>query len=160
MIANSGDNTVSVINLATNTNVPGSPVTVGKAPTGVAVDDQLPHHIAVVANSGDNSVSAIDLTTFAVTTETLPNPNAPPLAAPIPYAVGIDSMSHQAIVAVQSSNFGWIVDFSTGVPGPNPQQIGGALNAIQHWLKSHRSCGPALELGGGNSGRTRRGKHS
>ncbi|MGC1385520.1 MAG: hypothetical protein WA823_17220 [Candidatus Acidiferrales bacterium] len=134
VIANSGDNTVSVINLATNTNVPGSPVTVGKAPTGVAVDDQLPHHIAVVANSGDNSVSAIDLTTFAVTTETLPNPNAPPLAAPIPYAVGIDSMSHQAIVAVQSSNFGWIVDFSTGVPGPNPQQIGGALTPFSTGL--------------------------
>ncbi len=135
VIANSGDNTVSIINLATNTNVPGSPVTVGNAPTGVAVDDQLSHHIVVVANSGDNSISSIDLTTLAVTTDPLPNPNAPPLAAPIPYAIGIDSMSHQAFVALQSSNFGWIVDFSSGVPSANPpQQIGGALTPFSTGL--------------------------
>ena len=31
-------------------------------------------------------------------------------------------MSHQAFVALQSSNFGWIVDFSSGVPSANPPQ--------------------------------------
>jgi DNA-binding beta-propeller fold protein YncE len=136
VIANSGDDSVSVINLATNANVPGSPVPLpsGSVPTGIAVDDQLPHHIAVVANSGNNSVAAIDLTTLAVTPLTLPNPNAPPLAAPIPYSIGIDSMSHQAIVALQSANFAWIVDFSTGVPGANPVQIGGALTPFSTGL--------------------------
>jgi DNA-binding beta-propeller fold protein YncE len=136
VIANTGDNTVSIVNLATNTNVPGSPVSVGAgaAPTGVAVDDQLPHHIAVVANSGNNSVSSIDLTTLAVSNEVLPNPNAPPLAQPIPWAIGIDSFSHQAIVALQSSNFAWIVDFSTGAPGANPKQIGGTLTPFSTGL--------------------------
>lgn len=134
VIANTGDNTVSIVNLATNANVPGSPVAVGNAPTGIAVDDQLSHHIAVVANSGDNTVSAIDLTTLAVTTSPLPNPNAPPLAQPIPYAIGINSTSHQAIVALQSSNFGWIVDFSTGVAAAQPEQIGGALTPFSTGL--------------------------
>ncbi len=134
VVANSGDNTVSIINLATKTNVPGSPVAVGNTPTGVAVDDQLPHHIAVVVNSVDNSVSSIDLTTLAVTTVALPNSNAPPLAQPVPYAVGINPATHQAIVALQSSNFAWIVDFSTGAPGANPEQIGGTLTPFSTGL--------------------------
>jgi DNA-binding beta-propeller fold protein YncE len=134
VIANTGDNTVSIVNLATNANVPGSPVAVGNGPTGVAVDDQLPDHIAVVTNSADNSVSSIDLTTLAVNTEVLPNPNAPPLAQPIPWAIGIDSYTHQAIVALQSSNFAWIVDFSTGVPAANPKQIGGTLTPFSTGL--------------------------
>ena len=141
VIANTGDNTVSIVNLATNANVPGSPVAVGNAPTGIAVDDQLPHHIAVVTNSADNSVSSIDLTTLAVTTEVLTNPNPPPLAQPIPWAIGIDSFTHQAIVALQSSNFAWIVDFSTGVPGANPKAIGGTLTPFSTGLNPHSRSG-------------------
>ncbi len=145
VVANSGDNTVSIINLATKTNVPGSPVAVGKAPTGVAVDDQLPHHIAVVVNSVDNSISSIDLTTLAVTTVALPNPNAPPLAQPVPYAVGINPDTHQAIVALQSSNFAWIVDFSSGVPSSNPpEQIGGTLTPFSTGLNPTVAVDEAL----------------
>lgn len=126
VVANSGTNTVSIFSLATNAPVAGSPVTVGNAPTSVSIDDQLPDHIAVVTNSADNTVSQVDLTTFAVTTLPLPNPNTPPVAAPIPYAIGINPLTHRALVAIQSSNFGFLLDFSSGQP-VYLQQVGGAL---------------------------------
>ena len=92
----------------------------------MSIDDQLPDHIALVANSADNSVSAIDLTTFAVSTLALPNPNTAPLLPPVPYAIGVNPLSHRAIVAIQKSNFGFLLDVSTGVPA-YVQQIGGSL---------------------------------
>ncbi len=137
VVANSGDNTVSIINLATKANVV-APLGVGGVPTSVAIDDQLPHHIAVVVNSKDNTLSTIDLTSLTVTqlAYPLPNPNAPSLAQPVPYAVGINPATHQAIVANQSANFAWIVDYSTGVPNPNqqPEQIGGTLTPFSTGL--------------------------
>src|ERR1700732_5374516 len=63
VVANTGSNDVSIINVATNTQIAGSPVSVcqappctpGPSPTGVAIDVQLPHHLAAVANSGGAS---------------------------------------------------------------------------------------------------------
>ncbi len=131
VVANTGSNTVSIINLATNTQVAGSPVAVGPSPTGVAIDDQLPHHTALVVNSGGiasggNSVTAIDLTTLATTTLMLPNTAVPPLTTPLPYSIGINSLTHRAIVTQQSTNTAWILDLSTGAP-VIVQQVGGSL---------------------------------
>src|SRR3984893_1312038 len=83
VVANTESNSVSIIRLATNTQVGGSPVTVGPSPTSVAIDDQLPNHLAVVVNngseaSGGNSVTAINLTTLATTTLVLPDTSVPP----------------------------------------------------------------------------------
>jgi len=126
VIANKGSNNVSIINLATKAAVPGSPVAVGTAPTSVAIDDQLPDHIAVVTNSADNTVSVINLTTLSVTTLNLPNPNTAPNPAPVPYAIGINPLTHRGLVAIQQSNTAEVLDFSNGVP-TFVQSVGGTF---------------------------------
>jgi DNA-binding beta-propeller fold protein YncE len=120
VIANSGGNTVSVVNLGT---LATSTVIVGNAPTSVAIDDQittaggaLGDHIAAVTNSADNTVSVIDLATLAVTTLALPNPNTAPNGPPVPYAIGINPLTHRGLVAFQATNSVAILDFSAGVP--------------------------------------------
>lgn len=131
VVANTGANSVSIINLATNTVV--GTVAVGTAPTGIAVDDAMPaplHNIAVVVNSGDSTLSTIDLTTDAVTsTFTLPAlpPSQPNLPPPQYYSIGINPATHHGIVAVSSTNVATIVDVSTGVPLTVEAEIGGTL---------------------------------
>jgi len=62
-VANGGDNTVSVIDTATNT-VVGIPIPVGREPFGVDVTRDGKH--AYVANRGSNNVSVIDTATNMV----------------------------------------------------------------------------------------------
>ena len=150
VIANTGDNSVSIINLATNAPVAGSPVPVGHGPTSVAIDDQittsigtLGDHIAAVTNSLDNSVSAIDLTTLAVTTVPLPNPNTPPNPQPVPYAIGINPLTHRGMVALQSTNTAVIMDFSGGVPMV-VETLGGTLTALSTGLTPAVAVDPKL----------------
>jgi len=131
VVANTGSNNVSIINLATNAQVAGSPVAVGPNPTSVAIDDQLPQHLAVVVNSGPeanggNSVTAVNLTTLAITTLTLPDTSVPPLTVALPYSIGINPLTHRAIVTQQQTNTAWILDLSSGAP-VLVQQIGGSL---------------------------------
>ncbi|HEX5424983.1 MAG TPA: IPT/TIG domain-containing protein [Candidatus Acidoferrales bacterium] len=122
VVANTGANSVSIINLATNAVV--STVAVGNAPTGVAVDDALVaplHSIAVVVNSGDGTLSTIDLTTDAVTsTLTLPAlPMPQPNQLPHPYySIGINPATHRGIVAISSTNVAAIFDTATGSAAP------------------------------------------
>jgi DNA-binding beta-propeller fold protein YncE len=131
VVANTGADTVSIINLTTNAVVP---VTVGPNPTGVAIDDQLAHHLAVVVNngsptSGGNSVTAIDLNTNTVTsTLTFPDTSVPPTSVALPFSIGINSSTHRAIVTQQSTNTAWILDLSSGTP-VQLQQIGGGLTS-------------------------------
>ncbi len=122
VVANTGANSVSIIDLATNAVV--QTVAVGNAPTGVAVDDALAlplHHIAVVVNSGDDTLSTVDLTTDAVTsTVSLPAP-APPQsnqASPAAYSVGLNPVTHRGIVAYTSTNVATAFDVSSGTPAP------------------------------------------
>jgi DNA-binding beta-propeller fold protein YncE len=131
VIANTGSNNVSIINLGTNTQVAGSPVTVGPSPTSVAIDDEL--HVAVVVNngaeaSGGNSITAINLTTLATSTLTFLDTSVPPNTVALPYSIGINPLTHRAIVTQQTTNTAWIVDLSSGIPA-NPQQIGGSLTS-------------------------------
>ncbi|MGH9734776.1 MAG: YncE family protein [Candidatus Acidiferrales bacterium] len=130
VVANTGANSVSIINLTTNAVV--TTVAVGNAPTSVAVDDALVaplHSIAVVVNSGDNTLSTIDLTTDAVTS-TLPLPAlpAPQLNQPPPtyYSIGINPATHRGIVAISSTNVATIISVATGTPVVVANQIGGA----------------------------------
>ena len=153
VIANTGANTVSIINLTTNTPVPGSPVTVGHAPTSVAIDDQittsmgtLGDHIAAVTNSIDNSVSTIDLATLTVSTLKLPNPNTPPNPQPVPYAIGINSLTHRGLVALQATNTAEVLDFSTGVP-VFVASVGGTLTPIGTGLNPAVAIDPKLNWG-------------
>ena len=129
-VANSGDGSVSLISLATNSVIKTIPV--GKAPTGIAIDDQLPDHIALVVNSGDNTVSTVDLTTQSVVGTPLSvqiGAKPPPVAGPVSIAIGVNPLMHRAIVAYQSTNLATVLDTSTGVPAfpPGGGQIGGTL---------------------------------
>jgi DNA-binding beta-propeller fold protein YncE len=140
VIANMGSNNVSIINLATNTQVPGSPVSLcttctapGPTPTSVAIDDQLPQHLAVVVNNGaeangGNSVTAINLATLAITPLALPDTSVPPNTVALPYSIGINPLTHRAIVTQQTTNTAWILDLSSGAP-VLVQQIGGSLTS-------------------------------
>ena len=64
VVANTGSNSVTLINLVTN--AAGPTIAVGKTPTSVAVDDLLADPVALVVNSTDQTVSAIDLKTSIV----------------------------------------------------------------------------------------------
>jgi YVTN family beta-propeller protein len=68
-IANSGSDSVSVIDTATNT-VVGPPIPVGSTPIGVAVNPAGTR--VYVANSGSNSVSVIDTATNTVIGSPIP----------------------------------------------------------------------------------------
>jgi DNA-binding beta-propeller fold protein YncE len=148
VIANTGSNSVSVVNLTTlaTTNVP-----VGTAPTSVAIDDQvttaggaLGDHIAVVTNSGDNTLSVIDLVTQTVTaTKGLPNTSTPPNGPPVPYAIGINPLTHRGLVAFQSTNSAAIVDFTAGVPTVI-QTISGTLAPIGTGISPNVAVDPIL----------------
>lgn len=117
VVANQGSGTVSLIDL--NLNLLAGTVTVGNAPTGVAIDDQLPHHLALVVNSADETVSMIDLTTQAVTS-VLPVSIGPVATSPVPYSISINPMTHRGIVAYQSTNQALVIDLVTPNPGFTP----------------------------------------
>ncbi len=106
VVAEQGANAVALVNIASGT-VTGT-IPVGKAPTGVAVDDLLPHHLALVVNSGDNSVSVIDLTLGAVT-KTISLAGFTPTTT-YPVSIGINPQTHRAIVANASTNLATVID--------------------------------------------------
>jgi len=125
VVANSGSNSVSLINLATHLPV-GAAIAVGTMPTGVAVDDLLPDAVALVVNNTDQTVTAIDLFTGnkATTSVRFNNGSNPPL----PFAIGVNPATHRAIVAYQSTNQATVLDVSEtgGVPAVAVvQQVGG-----------------------------------
>jgi DNA-binding beta-propeller fold protein YncE len=128
VITNQGANTVSLMNLNVSPPAVLGTIGVGHSPTGVAVDNLLAHHIAVVVNSGDQSVSTIDLTLGAVTSTLSvaigPTGGSPAGSAPVPFSIGINPLTHRAVVAYQSFNEATILDVSSGTPAIL-QQIGG-----------------------------------
>jgi DNA-binding beta-propeller fold protein YncE len=60
VVTNSGDNTVSLVDLLTGTTISPSPVPVGQSPLGVATLPRL--GLAVVANNGSNNATVVDVT--------------------------------------------------------------------------------------------------
>ncbi|HXO44668.1 MAG TPA: hypothetical protein VN846_04310 [Candidatus Cybelea sp.] len=115
VVANTGGNSVSLVNLLTNTLI-GAAIPVGISPTGVAVDDLLPDHLAYVVNSGSDSISVIDLSlpTPAVT-QTLSLASYTPSIIPagtVPFSIGVNPLTHRAFVADQSTNVGTVLDLT------------------------------------------------
>lgn len=123
VIANTTSGTVSLINLITHALIGGA-ITVGSLPTGVAVDDLLPHHLAYVVNSGSDSISVIDLSlaTPAVTQTLLLSNYAPGIipVGTVPFSIGANPLTHRAFVANQSTNVGTILDLANANPGLTP----------------------------------------
>jgi len=114
VVVNTATNSVSLLNVATKA-VIGAPIPVGSSPTGVAIDDLLPHPLALVVNNTDQTVTTIDLTTQAVVGTPLSvslATNSPGSLAPLPYAIGINPVTHRALVAYQSTNEGAILDLA------------------------------------------------
>jgi YVTN family beta-propeller protein len=144
-VANSGDGSVSLINLATNSVVKTIP-NVGNAPTGIAIDDQLPDHIALVVNSGDNTVSTVDLTTQSVVGTPVSvqiGAPPPPVAGPVSIAIGVNPLTHRAVVAYQSTNLATVLSTSTGVP-VFKAQIGGTLTPFSTGVSPEIGIDPLL----------------
>jgi YVTN family beta-propeller protein len=108
VVAEKGANSVALINTSTDTLIGTVPV--GTAPTGVAIDDLLPHHLALVVNSGDNTISVIDLTASPVAViKTISLANFTPQMS-TPFSIGINPQTHRAIVANASTNLATIID--------------------------------------------------
>lgn len=117
VVANNGSHNVSLIDLGSNTAI--TTINVGSQPTSVAIDDLLPpphQHVALVVNNGDNTVSAIDLVTQSVFA-TLSVAMGPAGTSPVAFSVGVNPLSHHAVVAYQSTNIATIL----GLVPPNPQ---------------------------------------
>ncbi|HKN62024.1 MAG TPA: hypothetical protein VJW93_12660 [Candidatus Acidoferrales bacterium] len=118
IVANTGGNSVSILNLNANPPALITNVVVGNMPTGVAVDDGLLaplHRLALVVNNADNTLSVIDLSTFTVT-QTVSLAGLTPSTS-LPYSVGINPVTHRAFVADQNANSGTVIDLLN----PNPQ---------------------------------------
>lgn len=113
VVVDQGSGAVSLLNLDSG----GTPVTVsvGNAPTSVGVDDIL--HLAAVVNSKDNTLSILNLQTQqVVATVQLPANPTGTTPAPAPYAVGVNPLTHRAVIAYSSSNIATVFDLSTTPP--------------------------------------------
>jgi DNA-binding beta-propeller fold protein YncE len=124
VVANTSDGSVSLISLTTPPTLIGTINNVGSQPTGIAVDDLLSHPIAVIVNSGDFTVSAIDLKAKALVGTALNVNIGPTSTSPVPLSIGINPLTHRALVAYRSTNQATVLDLSTGAP-TIVQQVGG-----------------------------------
>jgi DNA-binding beta-propeller fold protein YncE len=118
IVANTGSNSVSILNLNANPPALITSVAVGNMPTGVAVDDGFTaplHQLALVVNNADNTLSVIDLSTFTVT-QTISLAGFTPSTS-LPFSVGINPVTHRAFVADTNANSGTVIDLLN----PNPQ---------------------------------------
>ncbi len=136
LITGNGDHILYCIALGTMACPAGFPFTLpGNQPTGIAVDDLAVnstdgtvHPVALVVNNTDQTVTAIDLRTLNGTTLNVSISAA--MNPPLPYSVGVNPLTHRAIVAYQSTNEATVLNVSVtgGVPAISiVQQVGGSL---------------------------------
>src|SRR6266446_4191253 len=122
-------NNVQFIHLAGGTPTLGAlAASGGNVATAVAVDDNL--HVAAVVNFGSRTLSVLSIPSGALVSTVdlsgvipapIPPPTNPPFAPPFPYSVGIDPVSHRALVAFASTNVGLIVNLDpTATPACLP----------------------------------------
>jgi DNA-binding beta-propeller fold protein YncE len=134
VIANTGSNDISLIDLSVRSPVPVNICTAAvglnpansscpaSGPTSVAVD--YVRNIALVVNSTSKTIAVVDLNAQAVT-------SVLPALQDTPQAVGINPVTGRALVAMQQKNYGVLVDVTTNPPayvgivsistGPNPR---------------------------------------
>jgi YVTN family beta-propeller protein len=108
VVANSGSNNISLIDLASNTVV--NTIAVGTSPTGVAVDNL--RNLAVVANNGSNDITIVNLASGTVVTtipSIIPTGGSTVLK---PFAVGVNPLRGLAVIANQSTNQATVIDLS------------------------------------------------
>lgn len=121
-------NNVQFINLAGGTPALGAGASSGgNVATAVSVDENL--HVAAVVNYGSRTLSVLSIPSGAllgtvdlsgVIPAPVPPPN-PPFVQPFPYSVGVDPVSHRALVAFASTNVGLVVNLDpTATPACLP----------------------------------------
>lgn len=134
VITEQGANAVEIVNLVPNPSLPGrympqvgTQVAVGNQPTGVAIDDQINlspagypgQDLGVVVNSADYTLTLLALPSGQVIGSPISlsglvqEPSG--TTAPLPYSVGVDPITHYAVVAFSNAFVGFIVDVN-----PNP----------------------------------------
>jgi YVTN family beta-propeller protein len=128
VVANAGDGSVAVIDLATQS-VTKTIANVAKTPTGIAVDDLLTPNVAVVVDNAQNSVVAINLSNYVISSPvTLPVTST---TNPPPVSIGINPVTHRALVASETTNLGTILNLSISPNGAPlitvAQQVGGGF---------------------------------
>jgi DNA-binding beta-propeller fold protein YncE len=118
VVANTGSNDISLIDLTTATptfiaNICTAAVGAASSscppsgPTGVAVD--YVRNIALVVNSIAKTIAVVDLNTKAVTFVL-------PVLQNTPVSVGINPVTGRALVAMQTTNYGVLVDLTVNPP--------------------------------------------
>ena len=142
VITEQANNSIQIVNL-TNVGtggrvVPqmqGGPIVVGTAPTGIAIDNQINlqnypgQDLGVVVNSGDNTLTLVALPSGAIIGSPISLAGLVPGTAPAaPYAVGVDPNTHYAVVALGTSNIGYIVDVNPNSSAQSPA----CFNSSQH----------------------------
>lgn len=134
VVADAGSNAVTLVDVTTGAT---EKISVGTNPTGVAVDDLLTDPVALVVNSGDQTVTAMDLSICLPISAASCSPSATTLSVsisseknpPLPYSIGVNPLTHRAIVAYQSASLAMILDVSDtgGTPGlTEVETIGGS----------------------------------
>jgi DNA-binding beta-propeller fold protein YncE len=134
-VAEVGTNKVEYVNLnGGNPVVMPSPVSVGTTPTGVAVDTLgvtvggVPGvHVTAVVNYADRTLELLRTPAPGTTPNATPiatinlapliptsAPTTPPTPPPFPFSVGIDSLTHTAVIAYANTNIGFIADINPG----------------------------------------------
>jgi hypothetical protein len=137
VVANTGSNNVNLIDLTASTPAVKATIctaAVGAVPTGTpaacpssgptSVSVDYVRNIALVVNAASKTIAVVDLNTQAVT-------DVLPVLQDTPQAVGINPATGRALVALQKTNYGVLVDVTTNPPsyagivsistGPNPR---------------------------------------
>ena len=118
--ANSGSNDVTLIDLTTSSKITDiCTAAVGATPTGTppacpssgpaSVSVDYVRNIALVVNSTTKTIAVVDLAAKAVTYVT-------PALTDTPGAVGINPVTGRALVAMQSQNYGILLDLTQNPP--------------------------------------------
>jgi len=132
VVANTASNDVSLIDLnaSTSTDIvdictfavglaPPCPTTMASGPTSVSVD--YVRNIALVANSASKTIAVVDLNARSVSTVVPLPPETPGMngvagVPGTPGAVGINPVTGRALIAMQSKNYGLLMDLTVNPP--------------------------------------------
>lgn len=127
-----GANAVQIVNLVPNPSSAGrympqmgTQVAVGHQPTSIAIDDQIDlvnypgQDLGVVVNSADYTLTLLALPSGKVIGSPISLSGLiqepPGTSAPMPFSVGVDPITHYAVVAFANAFEGFVVDVN-----PNP----------------------------------------
>ena len=144
VITEQGANAVEIVNLVPSgtRSMPqlGIQVPVGNQPTGVAIDDQIDlspagfagQDLGVVVNSGDSTLTLLALPSGQQIGSPIKlgglivEPSG--TTAPAPYSVGVDPVTHYAVVAFSNGLVGFIVDVNPNPATQPPACFGGGIS--------------------------------